>query len=176
MASLRKKKSGARRGALGLIGLSAGALLASSILPANALGWASTPAAAGRSSNAGVTHPELDHLGSTVAAHEPVRSVDRAQAQTYTVRTQSAAATVAGMDVSGHQGSVDWHTAYGNGARFAYVKATEGTGYTSPDFGQQYNGSYHVGMIRGAYHFALPNVSSGAAQADYFVDHGGGWS
>jgi GH25 family lysozyme M1 (1,4-beta-N-acetylmuramidase) len=31
-------------------------------------------------------------------------------------------------------------------------------------------------MIRGAYHFALPNSSSGATQADYFVNHGGGWS
>ncbi|GAA5029436.1 GH25 family lysozyme [Actinopolymorpha pittospori] len=31
-------------------------------------------------------------------------------------------------------------------------------------------------MIRGAYHFAIPDGSSGAAQANYFVDHGGGWS
>lgn len=31
-------------------------------------------------------------------------------------------------------------------------------------------------MIRGAYHFALPDRSSGAAQANHFVDHGGGWS
>ncbi|KAI8866616.1 glycoside hydrolase, partial [Ramicandelaber brevisporus] len=29
---------------------------------------------------------------------------------------------------------------------------------------------------RGAYHFALPNKSSGAAQAKYFVSNGGGWS
>lgn len=31
-------------------------------------------------------------------------------------------------------------------------------------------------MSRGAYHFALPNASGGAAQADHFVDHGGGWT
>jgi GH25 family lysozyme M1 (1,4-beta-N-acetylmuramidase) len=80
------------------------------------------------------------------------------------------------MDVSGYQGNVDWQTAWNNGARFAYVKATEGTGYTNPYFAQQYNGSYNVGMIRGSYHFARPNVSSGATQADYFVAHGGGWS
>lgn len=87
-----------------------------------------------------------------------------------------ATATVAGMDVSSYQGSVAWSSAYGNGARFAYVKATESTGYTNPDFTQQYNGSYNVGMIRGAYHFAVPSSSSGATQANYFVDHGGGWS
>jgi GH25 family lysozyme M1 (1,4-beta-N-acetylmuramidase) len=88
----------------------------------------------------------------------------------------SAAGVVYGMDVSGYQGNVAWSTAYANGARFAYVKATEGTTYTNPSFGQQYNGSYNVGMIRGAYHFARPNVSGGATQADYFVNHGGGWS
>ncbi|MFB7507685.1 GH25 family lysozyme, partial [Streptomyces broussonetiae] len=30
--------------------------------------------------------------------------------------------------------------------------------------------------VRGAYHFATPDSSGGAAQADYFVQHGGGWS
>jgi GH25 family lysozyme M1 (1,4-beta-N-acetylmuramidase) len=83
---------------------------------------------------------------------------------------------IKGMDVSGYQGNVNWQAAYNNGARFAYVKATEGTGYRNPYFAQQYNGSYNVGMIRGSYHFARPNVSSGATQADYFVAHGGGWS
>jgi GH25 family lysozyme M1 (1,4-beta-N-acetylmuramidase) len=83
---------------------------------------------------------------------------------------------VLGHDVSGHQGPVDWAGAVGNGAKFVYIKATEGTGYQNPQFGQQYNGSYGVGMIRGAYHFARPDVSSGADQADYFVKHGGGWS
>lgn len=88
----------------------------------------------------------------------------------------AATGSVKGMDVSGWQGNVAWSTAWANGARFAYVKATEGTGYTNPYFAQQYNGSYNVGMIRGAYHFALPDRSSGATQADYFVNRGGGWS
>ncbi|MFG2818483.1 lysozyme [Kitasatospora sp. NPDC048365] len=113
-------------------------------------------------------HPELDYAGSTVAAHEgrgagaPIAAL--------------AATQTPGMDVSGWQGNVAWSTARANGARFAYVKATEGTGYTNPYFAQQYNGSYNAGMIRGAYHFALPDKSSGATQANYFVDHGGGWS
>ncbi|MDQ0789144.1 GH25 family lysozyme M1 (1,4-beta-N-acetylmuramidase) [Streptomyces sp. B3I8] len=80
------------------------------------------------------------------------------------------------MDVSGHQGSVAWPTLWNSGVRWAYTKATEGTYYTNPSFAQQYDGSYDVGMIRGAYHFATPDTTTGAAQADYFVDHGGGWS
>ncbi|WP_350278900.1 lysozyme [Kribbella sp. HUAS MG21] len=86
------------------------------------------------------------------------------------------AAVVDGIDVSSHQGNVNWTYWWGQGKRFAYVKATEGTSYKNPYFAQQYNGSYNVGMIRGAYHFALPNSSSGATQANYFATNGGGWS
>ncbi|XP_002972808.2 N,O-diacetylmuramidase [Selaginella moellendorffii] len=83
---------------------------------------------------------------------------------------------VPGMDVSSHQGNVNWRTAYNNGARFAYIKATEGTGYTNPYFSQQYVGSYRAGFIRGAYHFGRPDISNGATQATYFLKNGGRWS
>jgi len=86
------------------------------------------------------------------------------------------AATVSGIDVSGYQGNVDWGNWWGQGKRFVWTKATESTNYTNPYFAQQYNGSYNQGFIRGAYHFATPNTSSGADQANYFVSHGGGWS
>ncbi|WP_407549972.1 lysozyme [Streptomyces sp. Pv4-95] len=116
------------------------------------------------------THPGQDWAGSQIAAHEG-RSPAAPDAP-----PPSAAASVEGVDVSGHQGNVAWSTLWNSGVRFAYVKATESTSYTNPSFAQQYNGSYNSGMIRGAYHFATPNTSSGAAQANYFVDHGGGWS
>lgn len=85
-------------------------------------------------------------------------------------------AGIQGMDVSSHQPSVNWSRAWNQGARFAYVKATEATSYKNPLYSSQYNGATSVGMLRGAYHFAIPNVSSGAAQANYFVNNGGGWS
>lgn len=81
-----------------------------------------------------------------------------------------------GLDVSGYQGNVDWSSVAANGAKFAYVKATESTDYTNPYFAQQYNGSYQAGLIRGSYHFAHPDQSGGATQADYFIANGGGWS
>lgn len=86
------------------------------------------------------------------------------------------ASGVLGIDVSSHQGNVPWSAYWAQGRRFAYVKATEGTTYHNPYYAEQYRGSSQVGMIRGAYHFALPNVSSGASQAAYFATHGGGWS
>ncbi|MFF1377188.1 lysozyme [Streptomyces sp. NPDC058308] len=81
-----------------------------------------------------------------------------------------------GVDVSSHQGNVAWSTLWNSGVKWAYVKATESTSYKNPYFAQQYNGSYNVGMIRGAYHFATPDTSSGATQANYFASGGGGWS
>ncbi|MER5961158.1 lysozyme [Streptomyces sp. NPDC002057] len=86
------------------------------------------------------------------------------------------AAQTEGVDVSSHQGNVAWATLWNSGVRWAYVKATEGTYYKNTSFAQQYNGSYNVGMIRGTYHFATPDTTTGAAQADYFVNNGGGWS
>lgn len=83
---------------------------------------------------------------------------------------------VQGLDVSGYQPGVDWQQQWNMGARFAYVKASEGTYMTNNYFGAQYQGARNVGMIRGAYHFAIPNWSSGADQARYFVNNGGGWS
>ncbi|WP_067277640.1 lysozyme [Streptomyces jeddahensis] len=81
-----------------------------------------------------------------------------------------------GVDVSSHQGNVAWSTLWSSGVKWAYVKATEGTYYKNTYFTQQYNGSYNVGMIRGSYHFATPDTTSGATQANYFLDNGGGWS
>ncbi|WP_052868285.1 lysozyme [Streptomyces niger] len=89
----------------------------------------------------------------------------------------SAAAGVPhGHDVSSHQKNVNWAKARAKGARFVYVKASESTDYTNPYFGQQYDGARGAGLLRGAYHFAVPNQSSGAAQARYFLRNGGGWT
>ncbi|MFF4601479.1 lysozyme [Streptomyces sp. NPDC001339] len=117
------------------------------------------------------THPEQDWAGSQIARHEGT-----AAGLAPPPGPLPLAASVEGVDVSSHNGNVAWSTLWNNGARFAYVKATESTSYTNPYFTQQYNGSYQTGMIRGAYHFATPDTSSGAAQATYFADHGGGWS
>ncbi|MFC5186055.1 lysozyme [Actinomadura harenae] len=135
------------------------AALAAGTLAAVAPAASAAPAANG---------PDRHWLGSQIAKHEHFKHVPAAPSL--------AATQTPGLDVSAWQGNVNWSSVAANGAKFAYVKATESTTYTSPNFAQQYNGSYNVGLIRGSYHFAVPNNSSGAAQADYFVNHGGGWS
>lgn len=83
---------------------------------------------------------------------------------------------ILGIDVSSHQGNVNWAAAWNQGSRFAYTKATEALSYKNPNYNQQYTGSANAGMVRGAYHFAIPSISSGAAQANYFINNGGGWT
>ena len=152
-------------------------LLAATAIGATALSTpgAASAAPAGPSSPVPTSSPvsfssaDAHSMGSTVAAREGAST-------TASVTAGTIPAGVPGLDVSRWQGNVDWTGARADGARFAYVKATESTSYTNPYFKQQYNGSYASGMIRGAYHFALPDRSSGTAQADWFVSHGGGWS
>lgn len=81
-----------------------------------------------------------------------------------------------GIDVSYWQGNVNWNAVKAGGAEFAYIKASESTSYIDPQFNANYVGATNVGIIRGGYHFARPAESSGAAQANYFLAHGGGWS
>ncbi|KAH9066217.1 glycoside hydrolase family 25 protein [Lactarius vividus] len=81
-----------------------------------------------------------------------------------------------GIDVSHWQGALNWNTIKSQGVTFAYIKATEGTTFIDPNFSSNYVGATNAGLIRGAYHFAHPDSSSGATQANYFLAHGGGWS
>ncbi|KKK23143.1 hypothetical protein AOCH_002297 [Aspergillus ochraceoroseus] len=89
-----------------------------------------------------------------------------------------AYAAVQGFDISHYQPSVNYAGAYSSGARFVMIKnkATEGTTYIDPSFSTHYGGATSAGLIRGGYHFATPDTSSGSAQATYFLAHGGGWS
>lgn len=86
------------------------------------------------------------------------------------------AATTPGIDVSHYQGSINWTSVRNAGIQFAFIKTTEGTSYRDPQFNTNYVASYNAGVIRGAYHFALPDRSSGATQANYLASNGGAWS
>lgn len=112
-----------------------------------------------------LTHPQADDMGAVSAANLVQQVTSGARNATSTRR--------AGIDISSHQGNVDW-AAVAPHIDFSVAKATEGTYYTSPYYWGQNAGAVSHGLIHGAYHFAIPNDSGGAAQADFFVRHGGG--
>jgi lysozyme len=160
-----------RRGLIAAGAVAASLVLAGVAAPALA-DQTATPAGDQASVDAMVE--KYDHpMGSQIRLHE---GTEQMPSRSFDPEDVTAQASVAGIDVSGHQGNVNWPAQWNAGKRFVWVKATEGTGYINPYFSQQYNGSYNQGFIRGAYHFALPDRSSGTTQANYFSSHGGGWS
>ncbi|HEX6968513.1 MAG TPA: GH25 family lysozyme [Micromonosporaceae bacterium] len=81
-----------------------------------------------------------------------------------------------GLTAARWQGTINWTSVQNAGIQFAYIRATEGTGYKDPSFNSNYPAAYYAGVIRGAYHLARPDLSNGTVQADYFVNNGGRWS
>jgi GH25 family lysozyme M1 (1,4-beta-N-acetylmuramidase) len=134
---------------------------------------ASSPTPTGPARDAGIRAPGDAYMG---WSQDAPATAPPTRAHAAAASSLAATAQTPGIDVSKWQGNVDWASYWAQGKKFAYVKATEGATYQNPYFAQQYNGSYNVGMIRGSYHFALPDNSTGTAQADWFVNHGGGWS
>ncbi len=81
------------------------------------------------------------------------------------------AARIAGIDVSHHQGPIDWAQVAAAGITFAYVKASEGTSYVDPMYAANRAGAEQAGLRIGAFHYAEPDPSAGeaAAEADHFI-------
>lgn len=88
----------------------------------------------------------------------------------------------AGIDVSHHQGPIDWQAAFDDlngdgtgGQPWVYIKATEGVDWTDRRFEENVQGAHNAGFAVGAYHFAtIKNgkiASADASQeARFFTD------
>lgn len=75
---------------------------------------------------------------------------------------------VRGIDVSHHQGEVDWAKVAASGVAFAYLKASEGTDWRDGRFAENWTGAERAGLARGAYHF-FTFCAPGAGQAANFL-------
>lgn len=75
---------------------------------------------------------------------------------------------VQGVDVSWHQGAIDWRALAGDDVAFAYIKATEGAAHVDPRFELNWREAGAAGLYRGAYHF-FTLCRSGAEQAANFI-------
>jgi lysozyme len=60
---------------------------------------------------------------------------------------------VQGIDVSRHQGDIDWAAVRRAGISFAYLKTTEGGDFADAKFLDNWHEAAAVGVRRGAYHF-----------------------
>jgi lysozyme len=83
-------------------------------------------------------------------------------------RPSLAAGERYGVDVSNHQGQIDWDRVAGDGIEFAYVKASEGGDFVDQSFRENWRGAAAAGLDRGAYHF-FTLCRSGSEQARNFL-------
>jgi lysozyme len=74
-----------------------------------------------------------------------------------------------GIDVSHHQGAIDWTEVVSDDVAFAYVKASEGGDYRDRELRRNIAEANRVGLPVGAYHFVTFS-RAGADQARNFVE------
>lgn len=76
--------------------------------------------------------------------------------------------TLFGIDVSHHQGIIDWKKVKAAGVQFVFLKATEGETFVDKRYASNRAGAKAVGIPCGAYHFFRPKAST-TAQINNFV-------
>ena len=75
---------------------------------------------------------------------------------------------VYGVDVSNHQGDIDWRAVAADDVRFAYIKASEGGDFVDKRFAENWQDAGDAGIKRGAYHF-FTLCRAGVDQARNFL-------
>lgn len=75
---------------------------------------------------------------------------------------------VRGIDVSHHQGTIDWRQVKSTDIDFVFIKATEGDDFVDPQFVNNWNAARTQGISVGAYHF-FTFCSSARDQAANFI-------
>lgn len=82
---------------------------------------------------------------------------------------QRSSENIWGIDVSHHQGDINWNKVKAAGIDFVYVKSSEGQTYEDPKFFNNVHGACGVGLAVGAYHFARPNHNPAELEASLFI-------
>lgn len=80
---------------------------------------------------------------------------------------------IKGIDVSKHNGKIDWAKVKANGYEFVYIKHSQGVGALDPKFSDHFQAAKAAGFKVGLYHFASLNspdeVADAKAEAEYFL-------
>lgn len=76
---------------------------------------------------------------------------------------------IQGIDVSVHQGEINWAQIDRRSVNFVFIKATEGRDFRDRKFERNWLGAKNAGISRGAYHF-FTFCKAGALQAQNFID------
>lgn len=75
--------------------------------------------------------------------------------------------SIKGVDVSHHQGAIDWRKVRGNGVDFSFIKASESVGFVDPRYKENVKNAREAGVLVGSYHFA--RGGDPIKEADFFL-------
>lgn len=77
------------------------------------------------------------------------------------IHIESGGTLIQGIDVSHHNGAVDWRTIAGkDGMYFAFIKATEGSTVVDGMFAKNRSAARSAGLMVGAYHFLTTSTDA----------------
>ncbi len=79
------------------------------------------------------------------------------------------ATALRGIDVSHHQGAIDWAAVKGDGITFAFARVSDGTATPDTRFAANWAGMKAAGVVRGAYQYFRPYVDV-TAQANLMIE------
>jgi lysozyme len=90
---------------------------------------------------------------------------------TPTPSASGASGFLDGIDVSYHQGAIDWGSVAASGKRFAFVRATAGTLTADSAYSANRSGARAAGLAVGSYHYANPDTAPNDAgnEASWFL-------
>lgn len=78
-----------------------------------------------------------------------------------------------GVDVASHQhpggSAIDWQSVAASGQSFAFIKASEGTGYVNPYFTSDSAKASAAGVTPGSYHYAKPGLTDPRSEAQHYA-------
>ena len=87
----------------------------------------------------------------------------------YAMRICADGETVRGIDVSEHQGEIDWDAVAADGVEFAYIRVSDSLSRMDPYFERNWQEAGRVGLLRGVYQYFRPSQDP-VAQAQVLLD------
>ncbi len=98
--------------------------------------------------------------GSSLSAYAQIEQAERICAD---------GSTVLGIDVSHHQGTIDWDRVAADGVQFAFIRVSDSLAVEDTKFARNWSEARSHGIIRGAYQYFRPTYSA-REQADLLLE------
>jgi len=112
--------------------------------------------------------PDIKKILVTAAGAVMIGAAQAASAMFSTAEVDCERFPVMGVDVSHYQGEIDWSSLAQQNVKFAFIKATEGSGHVDEYAEKNLKNASETDILLSAYHF-FSFESAGETQAENFI-------